>query len=132
MGRREEALVLARRMVENPNPEEREFRLIEAARAFALFGLKAEAAAAAAQVPADVPEYVIVQAYLGVPEKAVPLLDTLSFGWIEDLLWGGGFDPIRHDPGYVAYLARTGLTEANARAQAWRAAHPPEKPETKP
>ena len=54
-----------------------------------------------------------------------------TFGWIEDLLWGSSFDPIRHDPGYEAYLARTGLTEANARAQAWRAAHPPEKPEAK-
>jgi TolB-like protein/Tfp pilus assembly protein PilF len=132
MGRRDDALALARRMVENATPEEREFRLLEAARVHVMFGMKAAADAVAAQIPANVPEHVIALAYLGTPERAVPLLDQLIFGWIEDLLWGPSFDPIRHDPGYVAYLARTGLTEANARAQAWRAAHPPQKPETKP
>jgi len=131
MGRRDDALALARRMVENATPEEREFRLLEAARVYARFGMKAEANAVAAQIPVNVPEHVIALAYLGTPERAVPLLDQLIFGWIEDLLWGRSFDPIRQDPGYVAYLARTGLTESNARAQAWRAAHPPEKPEGK-
>ncbi len=35
-------------------------------------------------------------------------------------------DSIRHEPRFVEFLAKLGLTEAHARAQAWRAAHPPE------
>ncbi len=41
------------------------------------------------------------------------------------------FDPIRADPRFVGVLATLGLTEAHDRAQAWRKAHPPEKPEAR-
>jgi hypothetical protein len=34
------------------------------------------------------------------------------------------FDPIRGDPRFVKLLTTLGATEAHARAQAWRAAHP--------
>jgi hypothetical protein len=36
-----------------------------------------------------------------------------------------------NDPRWVKLMADTGLTEAHARAQAWRKAHPPEKPAAK-
>jgi tetratricopeptide (TPR) repeat protein len=44
-----------------------------------------------------------------------------------ELFFGPAFDPIRRDPRFVQLLETLGLTEAHARAQAWRAAHPPEK-----
>ncbi len=47
------------------------------------------------------------------------------------LLFHPIFDPMRSDPHFVKFLATLGLTEAHARAQAWRAAHPPEKVEAK-
>ena len=37
-------------------------------------------------------------------------------------------EPIREDPRFKHVLATLGLTEADARTQAWRRAHPPEKP----
>jgi TolB-like protein/Tfp pilus assembly protein PilF len=39
------------------------------------------------------------------------------------------YDTIRDDPRFAKFLATLGRTEAHARAQAWRMAHPPEKPE---
>ena len=47
-------------------------------------------------------------------------------------VWDPLVDPIRNDPRFAKFLATLGLTEAHARAQAWRAAHPPEKPAAKP
>ena len=38
------------------------------------------------------------------------------------------YDPIRDDRRFGKAFATLGFTEAHARAQAWRAAHPPEKP----
>jgi tetratricopeptide (TPR) repeat protein len=51
---------------------------------------------------------------------------------IHQWLWLPAIDPIRGDPRFKEFLATLGLTEAHARAQAWRAANPPEKPEAKP
>jgi hypothetical protein len=39
------------------------------------------------------------------------------------------YDEIRGDPRFGRFLETLGLTEANARAQAWRKAHPREAPE---
>ena len=39
-----------------------------------------------------------------------------------ELLFADVYDPIRADPRFVKLLATLGLTEAHARAQAWRAA----------
>lgn len=47
--------------------------------------------------------------------------------WIDEVLWNPHFDGLRPEPEFVAWLKKVGLTEAHARAQAWRAAHPPEK-----
>ena len=41
-----------------------------------------------------------------------------------DVLFNAAYDPIRGDPRFVKLLATLGMTEAHARAQAWRAAHP--------
>jgi tetratricopeptide (TPR) repeat protein len=42
------------------------------------------------------------------------------------------YDSVRDDPRFREFLATLGVTEAHARAQAWRKAHPPEKPAAKP
>lgn len=44
-----------------------------------------------------------------------------------DVLLDPLFDPIRGDPRFAKFIATLGWTEAHARAQAWRATHPPEK-----
>jgi hypothetical protein len=59
-------------------------------------------------------------------------LDALDPAWltsarIDLLLFQPAFDPMRSDARFTRVLATLGLTEAHARAQAWRAAHPPEK-----
>ncbi|MBL9203042.1 MAG: hypothetical protein JNL39_21215, partial [Opitutaceae bacterium] len=46
---------------------------------------------------------------------------------VEFLLFDRVFDPIREDPRFRKILDECGVTEAHARAQAWRKAHPPEK-----
>ena len=48
---------------------------------------------------------------------------------INGMLYSKAWDPVRKDPRFGKLVAGLGLTEAHARAQAWRAAHPPDKPE---
>ena len=47
--------------------------------------------------------------------------------WADEFLWNSIFDPIRDSADFRQMLRRHKLTEAHTRAQAWRAAHPPEK-----
>ena len=70
---------------------------------------------------------------LGRQEEALGALDA---NWVtanrtDQLLFEPDLNPIRGEPRFQQMLATLGLTEAHARAQAWRAAHPPEKPATK-
>ena len=123
LGRRDEALQQARALAENTSAEDLSFRRVEAVNVFASFGLRAEAEALATKIPVTDPEHVIALGYLGRPEEALPFFDTISFGWIDDVFWGRGFDPARGDPRWKAHFARKGLGEAEARAAAWRAAH---------
>src|SRR5262249_46326284 len=121
--RRDEAMAVARWLVDNQDPEERNFRLLEAVGVYVGFGEQAQAEKVAAMVDPTQAEYPIVKAYLGHPAEAIPHLEQIDFGWIDDVLWGRGFDPIRNDPGFRAFLAKAKLSEAQARATAWRAAH---------
>jgi TolB-like protein/Tfp pilus assembly protein PilF len=47
-----------------------------------------------------------------------------------DTLFQPIYDPVRTDPRFIQYLATLGLNDAHSRAQAWRKAHPPERPAT--
>ena len=124
LGRREEALQQARQFVDKPGTEARDFRWVEAAGVFVAFGRRADAEALGAKMDPTGSEKIVFFGYIGRPEEAIPLLGQLSFGWVDDLLWAREFDPIRNDPRYRAYLKKVGLVEADARARAWRAAHP--------
>ena len=65
---------------------------------------------------------------LGRTEEALALMTPKSvIPMHADCLWDPIFDPVRDDPRWVKLMAAAGLTEARARAQVWRAAHPPEK-----
>ncbi len=103
-------------------------------RVFARAGLKAEAEALlAASRP---PGYTSFRweagslVALGRIEEAMALL-TSQWSSSGDL-WDSIYDPVRNDPRWVKFLADAGLTEAHARAQAWRKAHPAEKAVARP
>ncbi len=68
---------------------------------------------------------------LGRTEEAMTLMTPkwINLDYPDYYLWSRDFDPVRNDPRWVKLMADVGLTEAHARAQAWRKAHPPEKAE---
>jgi TolB-like protein/cytochrome c-type biogenesis protein CcmH/NrfG len=64
------------------------------------------------------------------------VLQALDVDWlvstrVDWLLFHPIFNPVRSDPRFQAAMATVGLTEAHARAQAWRTANLPEKAEAK-
>ena len=65
-------------------------------------------------------------AAIGRPADVLAVMDPANIGIANFSLTflDPAFDPIRQDPRYVAFIAELGMTEAHARAQAWRAAHP--------
>jgi adenylate cyclase len=71
---------------------------------------------------------------LGRTDEALAALDpgTFAGAFAGNLFLEPLYDPIRSDPRFVSFLAALGLTEAHARAQAWRKANPPDKPAAKP
>ena len=91
-------------------------------------GLQAEAEQALARIPpgASADTKASALARLGRPQEALAVLDpaTTAIATAAELFFDANYDPIRTDPRFVKFLATLGLTEANARAQAWRAAHP--------
>jgi TolB-like protein/Flp pilus assembly protein TadD len=70
------------------------------------------------------------------PAEAAEFLSLANFDVnslsLYHTLYDAMVDPVRSDPRFQNMLATLGLTEAHARAQAWRAAHPPEKAVAKP
>ncbi len=91
-------------------------------------GLKAEAEQAYALFPpgASADTKASALARLGRPQEALAVMDPAmtNISTAANLLFDANYDPIRADPRFVKFLATLGLTEAHARAQAWRAAHP--------
>lgn len=95
---------------------------------FTRAGLRAEAERAYASIPAGVSAEIRsgALAKMGRPQEALAAMDpaTMGISNANELLFAEVYDPIRADPRFVKLLATLGLTEAHARAQAWRAAHP--------
>jgi TolB-like protein/Flp pilus assembly protein TadD len=95
---------------------------------FTRAGLPAEAEQAFASIPAGASAATKAGALakMGRPREALAAMDpaTMSISNANELLFAEIYDPIRADPRFVKLLATLGLTEAHARAQAWRAAHP--------
>jgi TolB-like protein len=102
---------------------------------FARAGLTAEAEALLAEVrPTESVRLRIgTLLALGRKEEAMALITMkkIRSGRAVDYFWDPIFDPVRNDPRWVKFIADAGETEAHARAQAWRAAHPLEKPAVK-
>ena len=128
LGRLDEALIISRRILAAPATEYPRF----VARTFARAGLPAEAERAIARItePAAKP---FCLASLGRLDEFLANLDPQEICALDtaELFFKSDFDPIRFDPRFVKVLETVGASEAHARAQAWRAAHPPEKPATK-
>ncbi len=129
-GRMEEALALARKELSGSDPWQpsRYFRILamagfreEAERIYREKGrgydvqMKAAALAALGRWPEFFETWQVESVNSQAP---FPLYDPL-------------YDPVRKDPRFLAVLNQIGLGAAHERAQAWRAAHPPEKPEVK-
>ena len=123
LGRHAEAVVLARQVVQ----QELSYA-VYAVEVFTRAGLKPEAEQIYAKLLAS-PEARLKPSALvrmGRHEEALAALDPAGQG-VQDaseLLFDAAYDPVRADPRFVNFLATLGLTEAHARAQAWRAAHP--------
>lgn len=92
-------------------------------------GLRAGAEQRLARVSASNGYKTIGFVHLGRYEDALAALDPtrITIGVMQDVIFMPYYDPIRSDPRFVNFLATVGMTEAHARAQVWRAAHPPEK-----
>ena len=126
LGRHEEAVALLRQL-----PVANTSYAAWSLDVFVKAGQRAEAEQRLASIPADFKYEAL--AVLGRPEAALAAIDptTLAIQPFHDLLLDPSYDPLRTDPRFVKILATLGMTEAHARAQAWRAAHPPEKPAAK-
>ena len=129
-GHREEAVALARRISAQASNFARGMRILALARS----GLPGEAEAMLSGADATMEPYrVEVLAALGRPQDALAALSERAVGitMLQEWMFEPLFDPLRPDPRFATFLGTLGLTEAHARAQAWRAAHPPEKPVAK-
>jgi TolB-like protein/predicted Zn-dependent protease len=99
----------------------------------ALGGWPKEAATYLPSLDTRTDDVAVILALLGRTEEALAALNPETVQSINVDLWlfQPAIDPMRGDPRFRKFLETLGLTEAHARAQAWRAAHPPEKVEAK-
>ena len=130
-GRKAEALAEARRLLTPElGADDPDFARYVAISVLVASGQQSEAAALLPQFPPMGDDRVLALVYLGRMNEALASLETATPGIIHYVLYGTPlreFDAVRNDPVLQAWLAKAGLTEAHARAQAWRRAHPPEQ-----
>ena len=128
LGRQDEASTILRGIPDSDWPN-----LATRLSALASSGLNAEAAALIPGLDPKTEDLAYFLTRLGRFEEAMAALNpaTTESTQIEEWLFMPEFDPLRHNPRFEKFLATLGQTEAHARAQAWRAAHPPEKVEAK-
>jgi len=125
MGRLAEALPIAKRLAVDQEAGGTMFAI----EIFALSGQRAELEALLLATPAisDLDRwYALV--VLGRIDEALATLERSQVDWgsIDFLLFNPLADPLRSHPRFRAKMQAAGLTEAHDRAQAWRAANPPE------
>ncbi len=125
LGRNAEAVALARQLpADNPITAGYQISI------FGQAGLRKEAEALLAKGdPAGNWSKAQLLLAVGHQEEALAALDASQehlYPEHSDILLDPLFDPIRDDPRFVRFIATLDWTEANARAQAWRKAHPPE------
>ncbi len=131
IGRVEEGLALMAETPEDRTGVSIKVRLLAAA------GRRAEAESLYAKVRDDIDLSVTLritcELALDNREKALEALDSsrMSVTGIDQLFFDPLFDQLRSEVRFRSFLAQLGLTEAHDRAQAWRKAHPPEKPVAK-
>ena len=123
LGRLEEALTIA----QSPVFREQQYRTVAL---LVRAGRKDEAAKLYANLP-SLPRRLTTSplAALGRYDEALDSLqpDNAPMLLVSGHLYLDTLDPIRNDPRFVTYLTTLGIKAAHDRAQAWRAAHPPEK-----
>lgn len=122
LGRHEEAAAWIHRF-----PKAAELDFYGAAVAAVLWhaGLKAEAEKMLEQVKVGDERYAVL-AEMGRTEEALAAMEPaeMNIQPLDEIYVNPAYDPIRRDPRFGEVLATLGLTEAHARAQAWRATHP--------
>jgi len=120
-GQKEAALALARSLT----LEHLRFRT------FAVAGTRAEAEKMFPTTETENRSYYLFM--LGRTEEGLAALNPAEMPstYLHDVLFEPWYDPVREDPRFRQFLETLGVSDAHARAQAWRKAHPPEKPEAK-
>ncbi len=120
LGRRDEALALARGIA----GREGSWQAIDALR---LAGGRRDLEALARQPDLDSSTRAFVALSLGRRTEFLDWFATRSWPLTNAgfLMFDPALDPVRQDPGFRATLDHMGLTEADARAQDWRARHRP-------
>ncbi len=117
LNRNAEALMLTRQAVADPFFKAGALRVLVTAGGPADIALAKEKASQ----PSDVAK---LDLYLGLNDAFLSWLETAQVTDVGGLLFDPAVDSVRDTPRYKAWLTRTNLVEAQARATAWRAAHP--------
>ncbi len=132
LGRREEAIAVARQLIANDPADPN--NVFPGAFILAIAGATEEASSLLSTLPprGRLPRSALLLAF-GKRAEAIGALNApeLNVNYLGLVLYDPRFDAIRREPPFVQFIADLGLTDAHARAQAWRAANPPEKPEAK-
>jgi TolB-like protein/predicted Zn-dependent protease len=126
LGRHDEAVAQARRVGADPGPQS--IYLVEV---FVAAGLKSEAEAILAKLDPKFAGWRFVGLLeLGHYDEALAAMDPAEMS--PQSLYQADLDPVRGDPRFKRVLATLGLTEADARIEAWNKAHPKPTVSAKP